>query len=418
MSWDLEKFEEKLNEDLDNLLSVEEKQELHKQIESNREYRDLSDWYYRIQSIFREIPQENAPEGFTEAIMARVNELPAFEVEDKPAPKFNWKAGLALVAGVVGLAFFVTPTTEDPLANPRPRPVVVAQNEAGNPAEVKAKADLMVASATGVVQVFKKDGFLWKEISEGVDINFEDKIRTLSNSSLFLKYSDGTEVKLKPNSLVQLKPDGMKVYHGDSWVHVIKKGRKFETYTPNLVASVRGTIYDVSVRYNQQPYEEFLKDMTQKTVWKGLSPEVYFRNFSLDTVAEIASTTFEEQVDSGVKVYESSVDVRPLAQDSVTVLDGVIVKEGQGVELKAGAKVLANADIQTLHEKDFQGWGMTVPGHITVNTQVDAKTAGTESSDIQSGSEEATQQGAEENGSSQSSSEESDPSKAFENMNK
>ena len=54
-------------------------------------------------------------------------------------------------------------------------------------------------------------------------------------------------LNVKANSLIELENDGLRVFHGDSWVHVTRKGRT-QTHTPNLVASVRGTIYDVSVR--------------------------------------------------------------------------------------------------------------------------------------------------------------------------
>ena len=38
-----------------------------------------------------------------------------------------------------------------------------------------------------------------------------------------MAYEDGVELKLKANSLIELENDGLRVFHGDSWVHDKRK---------------------------------------------------------------------------------------------------------------------------------------------------------------------------------------------------
>ena len=59
MEWNGEKFEEALNDDLDNLLSVTDRRELREQIEANRDYKRKASWYYLIQDLLGDISKQD-----------------------------------------------------------------------------------------------------------------------------------------------------------------------------------------------------------------------------------------------------------------------------------------------------------------------------------------------------------------------
>ncbi len=365
-----EKFEEALNDDLDDLLSLDDRTKLRNQIESDAECRSYASWYYLLQKLLQDISKQDekqvVPAGFTESVMQRVSALPVPRESIQPVPFYksvNFALGMA--ACVFGLAFIVwQPTDKVGQSLERVRPdAMVASNPSNNKdTSVLSEAPrLKILSAIGQVQVFKENGFVWQSISRGISINVRDKVRTLAGASIHMAYEDGVELKLKSNSLIELENDGLRVFHGDSWVHVTRKGRSFQTHTPNLVASVRGTIYDVSVRYSQQSYSEFIGGVTNKNVLKGTDPALYFRDVSLDTLNEMGNRHFASAVESNVRVYESSVEVQPIDPATEDVAEGLILKEGQQIKLMSLASTLKKAQIRKLEREDFHYWEMTVP---------------------------------------------------------
>jgi len=82
MRWNGEKFEEALNDDLDNLLSVTDRRELREQIEADRDYQNEASWYYLIQDLFQDISKQDeqkiVPVGFTESVMQKISAAPAY----------------------------------------------------------------------------------------------------------------------------------------------------------------------------------------------------------------------------------------------------------------------------------------------------------------------------------------------------
>ena len=87
MKWNGEKFEEALNDDLDNLLSVTDRRELREQIEANRDYKHEASWYYFIQDLLGDISKQDerkvVPAGFTESVMKRISASPAYNQPKK-----------------------------------------------------------------------------------------------------------------------------------------------------------------------------------------------------------------------------------------------------------------------------------------------------------------------------------------------
>tara|TARA_B100000674_G_scaffold14357_1_gene10474 strand:- start:3570 stop:4829 length:1260 start_codon:yes stop_codon:yes gene_type:complete len=375
VKWNGEKFEEALNDDLDNLLSQEDRKKLRDNIDSDANYKKSASWYYLLQELLREISKQDekqvVPAGFTESVMQRISNIP---VQSQPSNQYkfykSFSFGLGMAACIVGLAFILWQPSDkvgQSLERVRPGTVVIADSSSSSSGShiIPETSRLKILSAIGQVQVFKENGFVWQSIDRGVSINVRDKVRTLAGASIHMAYEDGVELKLKSNSLIELENDGLRVFHGDSWVHVKRKGRIFQTHTPNLVASVRGTIYDVSVRYSQQSYSEFIGGVTNKNVLKGTDPALYFRDVSLDTLNEMGNRHFASAVESNVRVYESSVDVKPIDPSTGNLGNGLLLEEGQQVKLISLASSLKESQIRNLEREDFHYWEMAIPEFLT-----------------------------------------------------
>ncbi|MCJ8345503.1 FecR family protein, partial [bacterium] len=319
------------------------------------------DWYSRIKSILASEEEMDVPAGFTSSVMSQVNHLPNYEAPKELTPLYI-KVGFALAASVAGLTLLMNVGDDSSKSLLRPQ-IELAGSQITEHVLI-AKADIDLVGVNGEVQIFKEDSLMWQNVSEDIPLNFSDKIRTLSDSAVHLRYADGTELKLKENSQIQVMDHGIRVFHGNSWIKVVKKGRHFEARTPNLVASVRGTIYDVSVQYKQEPYAEFLQRVTEKNLFSGISPEVYFREFSIEALTELGETTFANVVESSVNVYESKVWVGSIDDAG----NGQIVSEGHNLVANASIDNFSNLSQNAVSGKDYSSWKMAIPDFITVET--------------------------------------------------
>ena len=356
-----ENFEEVLNAELDNLLSPAERQELANHLQACRNCRHSAQGYRQLKELMAQFAPVQVPKGFTELVMARIRALPAYSQNQDRYSVVGFS--MALVASVAALFLLLG----DSAIQKEPtqivsRPIIV--DKGINTFELRkgnTNADFQLVSAQGMVQVMGSESLVWSDVSDGMILKFGDKVRTLSDSKVHLKYMDDTRLKLNSNSLVQVEPNGIRVFQGDSWVKVVKKGRIFQTWTPNLVASVRGTIYDVSVRSKQRSYEDFLREITRQNLGKGLSPEAYFEGVSLKALTEAGRVETSHKIDSTVRVYESSVDVTPIKDEAPLTAQTVIVPEGQLISVHSEGQKLITASLKPLTGEDYQRWEMAVP---------------------------------------------------------
>lgn len=359
-----EKFEEALNEEMDNLLSVKDKEELAEYLKHNRAARNAAWWYGRMKDGFSQQDEIELPANFTASVMSKIDALPVWQVEvnetTQVKPRTLWKWGVAFAAGIAGLIFIGSPKDKDVVVAVRPTVVQEFHPEGTTSGRDWIKADLKLVSVQGEAQVLKQDGYTWQKLSGTVRLNYNDRVRTLAGSNVHLAYDDGTELKLKPESMIEVMSNGIRVFHGSSWISVVKKGRHFEARTPNLVASVRGTAYDVTVSYPNKPLELALADLSQRKelLIKSVSPEVYFRDFTLDALAELSARDSDFSVDSRVRVYESSVFVAPADALGQEEERGLVLSEGQMVEVRPDNWHLQLA-AKPMGDNDYTDWGLS-----------------------------------------------------------
>lgn len=365
---DMEKFEAALNGRMDNTLSVPEKEELQNFLDENRAARNAAWWYDRMADAFQNADDVEVPNGFTELVMGRIDSLPVYREE--PASLMSrlpsWFSGkaaasLAIAASIAGVFFMSQPSEE---IDPNLRPVIHTQVEVAQETS-KPKylvPDLKLASLSGNVEILRHDAYGWEKANPSSVVRFRDRIRTQADSTVHVAYDDGTELKLKPGSMVEVLENGIRVFHGKTWIQVVKKGRHFEARTPNLVASVRGTMYDVEVRYPSKSLETAIADLSQRRelLVKSVSPEVYFRDFSLEAVSELARRDADFSVESNVRVFESKVFVAPADVLGPDDSRGLVLSEGEALSLNAGNW---NEDLKShqMARADFAEWGLEAP---------------------------------------------------------
>lgn len=84
-------------------------------------------------------------------------------------------------------------------------------------------------------------------ISQSVELFAGDLLETLRESKAALTYADGTIMRIKERTLVEVQPMSIRVFKGKTWYKFTKRGTEFRIETPTLVAGIRGTEFEVAV---------------------------------------------------------------------------------------------------------------------------------------------------------------------------
>ncbi len=133
----------------------------------------------------------------------------------------------------------------------------------------QGSVDRLVLKVTGgVVHIKGESGFQLVQDGESRTLNFRDEIRTGAKASASLEYPDEKlRLALKPGTRLQIARNSLRLFHGNTWVHVVKKGTNFEVRTPNLIAAVRGTVFAVETSGKKaRPAHEDPKDFESKVL--------------------------------------------------------------------------------------------------------------------------------------------------------
>lgn len=89
-------------------------------------------------------------------------------------------------------------------------------------------------------------------ITQAVELYAGDLLETLRESKATLIYGDGTSMRLKERTLVEVQALSIKVFKGKTWYKFTKRGSEFKIETPTLVAGIRGTEFEVAVGSNRR----------------------------------------------------------------------------------------------------------------------------------------------------------------------
>ena len=127
---------------------------------------------------------------------------------------------------------------------------LTAQNKSNSP----------IAAITSIKgKVWLKIGEREKQIAQlGQQLYSGDLIITEKQSDATIVFSNGNQLKLGPVTEVLIQSEQekkslfikLKIAIGKIWIKILKKKEKFDVYTPNAVASVKGTEFMVIVESN------------------------------------------------------------------------------------------------------------------------------------------------------------------------
>ena len=107
--------------------------------------------------------------------------------------------------------------------------------------------DVKLSIIGGQVKLTRVGKVLSDVITAASPLFAGDLIETLRESKAELVYGDGTRMRIKPMTMVELQPTALKVFKGQAWFKFVKRGSEFLIETPSLVAGIRGTVFDVAV---------------------------------------------------------------------------------------------------------------------------------------------------------------------------
>ena len=112
---------------------------------------------------------------------------------------------------------------------------------------------------TGQVKLTRVGSTNTELLTKSIKLFAGDLLETLRETTAKLIYKDGTVVKLKPRTLIQVQPMMLKVFKGKTWYKFTKRGTEFKIVTPTLVAGIRGTQFEVDVTSRQKSFVSVLK---------------------------------------------------------------------------------------------------------------------------------------------------------------
>ncbi|MFZ2956604.1 MAG: FecR family protein [Candidatus Ozemobacteraceae bacterium] len=112
--------------------------------------------------------------------------------------------------------------------------------------QVAASLDVKLTILSGKVDV-AREGQNLSQVTSGMSLCAGDIVETQANARGELAYSDGTLMRMKPGTKIEVQAMSLKVFKGQSWFKFTKRGTEFLIETPSLVAGIRGTKFDVTV---------------------------------------------------------------------------------------------------------------------------------------------------------------------------
>lgn len=362
-----EKFEDLLHRHFDDSLSPKEAAQLHEHVKGCRSCRvdmKLYTWMFKAMRAMGEVAP---PLDFTRSVMAVVRQLPAFGGPARSGfslREFVWGLGVAVVTlGLLGgvLVYQNMPTPASQMPSLVSRMDADLETRSDENVVLKAASELRTDGikllADGAdVQVCRKGTNRWQKVSFQTLLTPGDRIATAERNGARLVYPDQTWIRVKPNSTVQVLAEAIRVFYGDTWIKVEKRGSKFEALTPNAVASVRGTAYTAGAFFAKS---DVLGRQISGRLFDVTSPAGGMDAMAVMARAlkQLSGSTLElaaDTVESKVQVYESSVWVRAVDPATRAVKTSEILETGFQMTV-ADARI---SEASPLALTDYLAWNL------------------------------------------------------------
>ena len=152
----------------------------------------------------------------------------------------------------------------------------------------------------------------WRRAKAGQVIDFGLVVSTDPAFRGSICYADGTTLTLKPSTMLQVLSDGLRLYRGQAWIKVTKRGRGFTCVMPAAIASVRGTRFSCEVPslakvFSRRYVSEFFNRV--HVGQSGLRGHLLSGNIGLALLSGLIADAPGGKVPSAVKVFEGKVMV-------------------------------------------------------------------------------------------------------------
>ncbi|MBI4870041.1 MAG: zf-HC2 domain-containing protein [Candidatus Riflebacteria bacterium] len=401
-----EKYEDLLQQYLDKALDSAQTAVLMSHIEVCHRCRLDYKLYTKVVQGLEQMDELASPSRITADVMAQLDRepagfAPAFAARRAPFGPWLWGMSTAFAAAVVAAFLILHPAApvSQVAMNPSldgPTSPAVAPVQTQDPllsTRISGQRILLVASG-GQVQVQRSNTSGWQMVSAATDVAYGDKIRTMPEASARIEYTqDKTTLKLRPNSLVQILTNAVRVYHGDTWIRVDKIGSHFQAETPNAVASVRGTRYSAEVHYPariarlyegdldesrvvRRFVQEYTKNLTESKN-NGLFPMLAYPmhatpvSLAVQVNMLLDSLNVARECKTNVQVFQSKVDVASIDPVTNQVTDHTMVHAGY----QTSVKNIQLAKLDTIVEDDFTKWGLPVDTALLAQVRQNASAA-------------------------------------------
>ncbi len=125
-------------------------------------------------------------------------------------------------------------------------------------AEGKTSVAAIITEIVGTLYVMPFIDDKWRVAEKGMFLYEGDKLKTDAKSKAAITFVNGIEVKLNDSTEITIEVsedmrgigNEIDLLLGEIWSRVIKEGTQFEVQTPQAVAAVRGTEFDIDVGGN------------------------------------------------------------------------------------------------------------------------------------------------------------------------
>lgn len=156
------------------------------------------------------------------------------------------------------------------------------------------------------------DAQTWRKARAGQVVDFGLVVSTDASFTGSIQYADGTTLTLKPSTMLQVLSDGLRLYRGQTWIKVTKRGRGFTCVMPAAIASVRGTRFSCEVPsyakvFSRRYVSEFFNRAHLGS--SGLRGHLLGGHIGLSLLSGLIADAPAGKVPSSVKVFEGKVMV-------------------------------------------------------------------------------------------------------------
>jgi hypothetical protein len=176
------------------------------------------------------------------------------------------------------------------------------------PGGAQAPEALSFQVQRGRAALSRTGGSTWLTLGpEPAAVKVRDLLRTEGESRGELRFPDGSRIRLHPDTLLTVLPDGALIQVGEAWFSLHQQGKPFQVVTPTTICTVLGTTFDVAVdKYGRTQVRVFegivgvrARDdqrRRQIVLQRGMWTNIRDRGFTGDQIQKFDAGALEDEL--------------------------------------------------------------------------------------------------------------------------